>query len=71
MNLNTTRGYHDNDCSSFPGQEKVGGDAKIPSVIYYDSQGDVKAVGGEARNLDDWVLDDSDDETEKWKKCEW
>ncbi|KAF9262594.1 hypothetical protein L218DRAFT_980444 [Marasmius fiardii PR-910] len=32
----------------FPEQEHVGGDAKISSVIYYDREGRVKAVGAEA-----------------------
>ncbi|KAG7093473.1 hypothetical protein E1B28_007149 [Marasmius oreades] len=32
----------------FPGQDHVGGDAKIPSIIYYDREGRVKAVGAEA-----------------------
>ncbi|KAJ8094284.1 hypothetical protein PM082_006824 [Marasmius tenuissimus] len=34
--------------SKFPGQGKVGGDSKIPSIIYYDQEGKVRAVGAEA-----------------------
>lgn len=32
----------------FPAQEKVGGDSKIPTIIYYDKGGKVRAVGAEA-----------------------
>ncbi|KAJ7578255.1 hypothetical protein C8J56DRAFT_359675 [Mycena floridula] len=53
----------------FPAQEKIGGDAKIPSMIYYDQHGAVKGVGAEARALEEWVLDE--DEAENWSKCEW
>lgn len=31
----------------FPGQQKVGGDSKIPSVVCYDEDGEVVAVGSE------------------------
>ncbi|KAE9390767.1 hypothetical protein BT96DRAFT_925681 [Gymnopus androsaceus JB14] len=34
--------------TSFPAQENVGGSAKIPSIIYYDKEGQVRAVGSEA-----------------------
>ena len=52
---------------SFPGQENVGADAKIPSVIYYDSGGSVRAVGAEA------VLDSTYEQAmeEQWSKAEW
>ncbi|KAF8632112.1 hypothetical protein AX15_002043 [Amanita polypyramis BW_CC] len=33
--------------TQFPGQQKVGGDSKIPSVVCYDGSGDVVAVGPE------------------------
>jgi hypothetical protein len=32
----------------FPGQEHVAGNSKIPSVIYYDQYGSIKAAGAEA-----------------------
>ena len=32
----------------FPGQQKVGGDSKIPSVVCYDEDGNVVGVGSEA-----------------------
>lgn len=31
----------------FPGQHKVGGDCKIPSVVCYDGTGSVVAIGSE------------------------
>ncbi|KAJ3980729.1 hypothetical protein F5890DRAFT_1575470 [Lentinula detonsa] len=34
--------------TSFPAQAKVGGSAKIPSIICYDKEGKVRAVGSEA-----------------------
>ncbi|KAF8333721.1 hypothetical protein F5887DRAFT_893234 [Amanita rubescens] len=34
--------------TQFPGQQKVGGDSKIPSVVCYDESGNVVAVGSEA-----------------------
>ncbi|KIJ04955.1 hypothetical protein PAXINDRAFT_141614, partial [Paxillus involutus ATCC 200175] len=34
--------------SRYPAQEHVGGDNKIPSILYYDRQGTVQAVGAEA-----------------------
>ncbi|KIY64131.1 hypothetical protein CYLTODRAFT_425491 [Cylindrobasidium torrendii FP15055 ss-10] len=43
----------------FPGQQKVGGSAKVPSVIYYDAHGTVKAVGSEATDLA--FLDEAED----------
>lgn len=33
--------------SRFPSQQKVGGDSKIPSVVCYDEDGNVVAVGSE------------------------
>ena len=36
------------DHSRFPGQQKVGGDSKIPSIVCYDEHGNVVAVGSEA-----------------------
>ncbi|KAH6912722.1 hypothetical protein BKA70DRAFT_1264772 [Coprinopsis sp. MPI-PUGE-AT-0042] len=34
----------------FPGQEHVAGNSKIPSILYYDKQGQLKAAGAEADN---------------------
>ncbi|KAL0063217.1 hypothetical protein AAF712_009915 [Marasmius tenuissimus] len=51
----------------FPAQEHVGGDAKIPSVLYYDRKGNVKAVGAEAQlgeNIEQAQRQD-------WIKAEW
>ncbi|KAK2462912.1 hypothetical protein APHAL10511_005110 [Amanita phalloides] len=33
--------------TQFPGQQEVGGDSKIPSVVYYDSNGRVVAIGSD------------------------
>ncbi|KAF8625644.1 hypothetical protein AX15_005275 [Amanita polypyramis BW_CC] len=33
--------------TQFPGQQKIGGDSKIPSVVCYDESGSVVAVGSE------------------------
>ncbi|KAJ7578243.1 hypothetical protein C8J56DRAFT_969481 [Mycena floridula] len=53
----------------FPAQEQVGGDAKIPSIIYYDEHGQVKGVGAEALELKDWVVEN--DQEDKWFLAEW
>lgn len=37
-------GAHD----SFPGQEHVAGNSKIPSIIYYDRDGNIMAAGAMA-----------------------
>ena len=34
----------------FPGQEHVAGNSKIPSILYYDKHGQLKAAGAEADN---------------------
>ncbi|KAF8058639.1 hypothetical protein FPV67DRAFT_511804 [Lyophyllum atratum] len=51
----------------FPAQEHVGGDSKIPSIIYYDQNGVTQAVGAEAlkEGLEDRI------EEEGWTKAEW
>ena len=53
--------------SRYPAQEHVGGDNKIPSILYYDRQGNVKAVGAEA--LQQHIIDQA--EEEHWDKLEW
>jgi len=53
--------------SRFPAQEYISGASKIPSVIYYDSSGAVKAVGAEA--LEESVALRA--EEEGWRKAEW
>ncbi|GLB37967.1 putative ATP binding [Lyophyllum shimeji] len=51
----------------FPAQEQVGGDSKIPTIIYYDQYGVVRAAGAEAlkEGLEDMIED------EGWTKAEW
>ncbi|KAJ7141731.1 hypothetical protein C8R43DRAFT_1071627 [Mycena crocata] len=51
----------------FPAQDHVGGDSKVPSVIYYDRFGSVRAVGAEA--LQESVVEKA--EEEGWVKSEW
>lgn len=45
----------------FPAQEQVGGDAKIPSIIWYDQDGNVKSVGAEALADQEWVVEEEED----------
>lgn len=51
----------------YPCQEHVGGDSKIPTIIYYDKKGNVRAVGAEAvkEGLEE-IFED-----EGWEKAEW
>jgi hypothetical protein len=58
---------HSSHVYRYPAQEKVGGDAKIPSIIYYDQQGIVRAVGAEA------LLESNIERAydENWIKVEW
>lgn len=51
----------------YPAQEHVGGDNKIPSILYYDRQGAVKAVGAET--LQQQIVEQA--EEENWIKLEW
>ncbi|KAL1674598.1 hypothetical protein EV122DRAFT_293372 [Schizophyllum commune] len=51
----------------FPGQELVGGNAKIPSVLFYDEDGVVQAAGAET------LLDEMGENVAigEWTKAEW
>ncbi|EIW80673.1 hypothetical protein CONPUDRAFT_82796 [Coniophora puteana RWD-64-598 SS2] len=51
----------------YPAQDHVGGDSKIPSILYYDDEGKVRAIGAEA--LQESVLENAEDED--WQKAEW
>ncbi|KAF9047819.1 hypothetical protein BJ165DRAFT_1527082 [Panaeolus papilionaceus] len=53
--------------TQFPGQENVGGDCKIPTVLYYDASGRLRAAGAEAKNegIEERAAD------EGWVKAEW
>lgn len=51
----------------FPAQETVGGDSKIPSILFYNRDGQVCAVGAEA--LQESVIEKAEDE--EWTKLEW
>ncbi|KAI5824782.1 hypothetical protein K523DRAFT_284377 [Schizophyllum commune Tattone D] len=51
----------------FPSQEQIGGNAKIPTVLLYDDEGVVTAVGAET------LLDSNIEaaEVEGWSRAEW
>ena len=51
----------------FPAQEHISGAFKIPTVIYYDLSGKVRAVGAEAVN--EGIYEIAEDEN--WVKAEW
>ncbi|KIM36858.1 hypothetical protein M413DRAFT_281536 [Hebeloma cylindrosporum] len=51
----------------FPGQAKVGGDSKIPTILYYDQQGNVCAVGDEANEEGIEQIA----EEKEWTRAEW
>ncbi|KAH7883407.1 hypothetical protein F5I97DRAFT_1981501 [Phlebopus sp. FC_14] len=51
----------------YPAQEHVGGDCKIPSIVYYDQQGNPRAFGAEA--LQEHIIERAEDE--QWIKLEW
>ncbi|KDR70734.1 hypothetical protein GALMADRAFT_254772 [Galerina marginata CBS 339.88] len=53
--------------TQFPAQEYVSGSSKIPTVLYYDCTGKVRAVGAEA--MDEGIYERA--EEEKWAKAEW
>jgi hypothetical protein len=53
--------------SRFPAQERVGGESKIPTIIYYDQDGEVRAVGAEAAG----EAIEQTAEDEGWTKAEW
>ena len=52
---------------SFPATDHVGGNSKIPSIVYYDPEGVPRAFGGEA--LQESVIERAEDE--EWVKVEW
>ena len=51
----------------FPAQTQIGGDAKIPSLLYYDKTGSVRAAGAEV--LAESVLEEA--LNNEWTKAEW
>ena len=52
---------------SFPAVDCVGGDSKIPSIVYYDLKGVPRAFGCEA--LQESIIEQAEDE--EWFKVEW
>ena len=55
------------DGCRFPAQENISGASKIPTVIYYDLNGNVRAVGAEAMKESIYLIADD----ENWVKAEW
>ncbi|KAF9465196.1 hypothetical protein BDZ94DRAFT_1307345 [Collybia nuda] len=51
----------------FPAQGRVGGDSKIPTVVYYNQNGELQAAGAEAS--DEGVQEKAD--SGGWTKAEW
>jgi hypothetical protein len=51
----------------FPAHEHITGASKIPTVIYYDRSGKVRAVGAEA--MKEGIYEIAEDEN--WVKAEW
>jgi hypothetical protein len=51
----------------FLGQEVTGANAKIPSVLYYDKDGNVRAAGAETECNSMVIIA----EEEKWVKVNW
>ncbi|KAF8833157.1 hypothetical protein BDN67DRAFT_1017878 [Paxillus ammoniavirescens] len=51
----------------YPAQEHVGGDNKIPSILYYDQQGVVRAIGAETSQPH--IIEQAEDEN--WIKLQW
>lgn len=52
---------------SFPATDHVGGNSKIPSIVFYDSGGVARAFGNEA--LQESVIETA--EEEEWVPVEW
>ncbi|KAI6043467.1 hypothetical protein EDC04DRAFT_3057215 [Pisolithus marmoratus] len=56
-----------NDVTRFPATDRVGGNSKIPTIVYYDKEGNSRAFGGEA--LQEAILERA--EEEEWVRAEW
>ena len=59
--------YSDHRWCRFPAHEHISGASKIPTVIYYDRSGKVRAVGAEA--MKEGIYEVAEDEN--WVKAEW
>lgn len=51
----------------FPAHEQISGASKIPTIIYYDLEGKVRAVGAEATR--EGIYEAAEDG--HWVKAEW
>lgn len=59
--------HNDHVLFRFPANEHISGASKIPTVIYYDRKGVVRAVGAEA--MREGIFEQA--EEEQWIKAEW
>jgi hypothetical protein len=53
----------------FPAQEHIGGDSKIPSILYYDLHGTLRSVGAETREFQEQIIEDETED--QHQKVEW
>lgn len=51
----------------FPAQEHSSGSSKIPTIVYYDKQGAIRAIGAEAAS--EGIFEQAEDGD--WYKVEW
>ena len=58
---------NNDDEGRFPAQEHTNGASKIPTIIYYDLGGKVRAVGAEA--MQEGIYEMAEEES--WVKAEW
>ena len=56
-----------NNDGRFPAYEHISGASKIPTIIYYDLGGKVRAVGAEA--MQEGICEMAEEES--WVKAEW
>jgi hypothetical protein len=63
----SAKGQWTHHCVRFPAQEHASGSSKIPTVLYYDQAGEVRAIGAEAMN--EGIFEEAEDGG--WMKVEW
>lgn len=63
----SAKGQRPHHCVRFPAQEHVNGSSKIPTILYYDQTGEVRAIGAEAMN--EGIFEEAEDGG--WMKVEW
>lgn len=63
----SAKGQWTHHCVRFPAQEHASGSSKIPTILYYDQAGEVRALGAEATN--EGIFEEAEDGG--WMKVEW